>query len=226
MLLTDADLGTPTGRDRALDELVPVLNAMPDSITREELEREVASKLEADPGLVRRRVAGHRAAREPQRAPPPAAADPGPEDGGAPVATQPARPLSARERRERSLLEMAIALPSDGFDFVRAADARAPQLAAGWAGLASGSSTTSTRPLEGLPADDDELVAVVTQLVMGSEREPASRDAMELNFLSLERAMVDGEIDRAAAGGGDPPVELQRRRAELSERIANFESGR
>ena len=82
------------------------------------------------------------------------------------------------------------------------------------------------RPLEGLPADDDELVAVVTQLVMGSEREPASRDAMELNFLSLERAMVDGEIDRAAAGGGDPPVELQRRRAELSERIANFESGR
>ena len=30
------------GRDRALDEVVPVLAAMPESITREELEREVA----------------------------------------------------------------------------------------------------------------------------------------------------------------------------------------
>ena len=58
MLLSDADLGTPAGRDRALDEVVPVLAAMPDSITREELERETAGRLDADPGLVSRRVAG------------------------------------------------------------------------------------------------------------------------------------------------------------------------
>jgi DNA primase len=58
MLLGDADTGSPAGRDRALDEAVPVIAAMPDSITREELMREVADRLGADPGLVARRVAG------------------------------------------------------------------------------------------------------------------------------------------------------------------------
>ena len=57
-LLADAGLDTPAGRDRALDEAVPVIAAMPDSITREELMREVADRLAADPGLVARRVAG------------------------------------------------------------------------------------------------------------------------------------------------------------------------
>jgi DNA primase len=222
-LLSDADLATPAGRDRTLDELVPVLNAMPDSITREELEREAASRLEADPGLVRRRVGGYRAPAEPRRARPVVEADPGPEGQGARAEPSPARPLSARERRERSLLEMAIALPSDGFEFVQRLTPEhlsSPQMERAREWLVN----HLDRPLEGLPAGDEELVAVVTQLVMGSEREPASREAMELNFLSLERAMVDGEIERAAAGGGDPPVELQLRRAELSERIAHFEA--
>ena len=56
-LLDDADLTTPAGRDRALDEVVAVIAAMPDSITREELMREVADRLDADPGLVARRTA-------------------------------------------------------------------------------------------------------------------------------------------------------------------------
>ncbi len=56
-LLDDADLATPDGRDRALDEVVPVLKAMPDSITRDELVRDVGERLGADPGLVARRLA-------------------------------------------------------------------------------------------------------------------------------------------------------------------------
>ena len=51
-LLADADLSTPPGRDRALDEVVPVLAAMGESITRQELMREVADRLDADPELV------------------------------------------------------------------------------------------------------------------------------------------------------------------------------
>ena len=35
-----------------------MIAAMPDSITREELMREVADRLDADPGLVARRIAG------------------------------------------------------------------------------------------------------------------------------------------------------------------------
>jgi hypothetical protein len=58
---------------------------------------------------------------------------------------------------------------------------------------------------------------------MRSEREPASSEAMELSFLELERAKVDDEI-AAAETNGAPPVDLQRRRAELTERIARTQS--
>ena len=51
-LLDDGDLDSPAGRDRALDEVVEVIASMADSITREELMREVADRLDADPGLV------------------------------------------------------------------------------------------------------------------------------------------------------------------------------
>jgi hypothetical protein len=47
---------------------------------------------------------------------------------------------------------------------------------------------------------------------------------MELNFLQLEQAAIEGEINVAERRGGDPPVELQRRRAELAERIAHWET--
>jgi hypothetical protein len=67
-------------------------------------------------------------------------------------------------------------------------------------------------------------VSLVTQLVMASGREPASRDAMELNFLQLEQAMIEDELAAAQRGGGDPPVDLQRRRNELAERIAHWET--
>jgi hypothetical protein len=227
MLLADADLSSPSGRDRALDEVVPVLSAMRESITREELEREVASKLEADAGLVRRRVEGHRPARP---APPPKAReisseDPGPEDGARAAPVEPARPLNARERRERSLLQMAIAMPSDGGDVLR-------QLSP--AHLSSGEMIRARdwlvehleAPLDGIPHDDEAFVALVTQLVMDSEREPSSRGAMELNLLWLDRAMVEAELSEATANGGDPPVELQKRHGELSEQIASFDPER
>ena len=56
-LLDEADLSSPAGRDRALDEVVPVLASMADSITREELAREVGNRLDADPALVSRLAA-------------------------------------------------------------------------------------------------------------------------------------------------------------------------
>ena len=59
-------------------------------------------------------------------------------------------------------------------------------------------------PMAGLPREDEELVSVVTQLVMASRREPASREAMELNFLWLEQATIDDQI-AARAGGGTRP---------------------
>ena len=79
-------------------------------------------------------------------------------------------------------------------------------------------------PMSGLPREDDELVSLITSLVMKAEREPGGREAMELSFLQLEQTMIEGRIEVARKGGGDPPVDLQRRRAELAERIAHWEA--
>jgi DNA primase len=214
--LDRADLGTPAGRDRALDEVAPVLAAMDaDSVSRHELVRTVADRLDTDAGLVTRRVeregrGGRRASPEPARSAPKPAA-------------RPAAALSARERRARALIAMCMAEPAAGREFLgRLTPDHVPS-------PVTARAVDWTRghlddPLAGLPREDEELVSLVTQLVMASRRYPASRDAMELNFLQLEQAMLEDQIAAAQNGDGDPPVELQRRRAELADRIAHWES--
>jgi DNA primase len=218
--LDEADLGNPAGRDRALDEVVPVLAAMGESISRDELARLVADRLDADPALVMRRVSG-----EGGRGPEPLAAARR-HDGGRPAAQpagRPARALSSRERREQALLAMCIASKAEGREFLERLTPehlsspvvnRAKEWLQGHL----------EEPMSGLPRDDEELVSLVTQLVMRAEREPGGREAMELNLLQLEQAMIEGRIQAAQQGGGDPPVDLQRRRADLAERIAHWET--
>jgi DNA primase len=219
--LDEADLSTPVGRDRALDEVVPVLAAMGESISRDELARLVADRLDADPGLVMRRVK-----REVDHGP--AAAERSPRassaerDGGSEPAPPP-RPLSVRERRERALLAMCMASPGDGREFIerlRPEHLSSPVMSRARDWLAG----HLDNPLQGLPRDDADLVSVMADLNVRSEREPGSHEAMELNFLQLEQAAIEGQIDVAERRGGDPPVELQRRRAELAERIAHWET--
>ncbi len=214
-LLDDADLSSPSGRDRALDEVVGVIAAMADSISREELMREVGDRLDADPGLVARRISGAgRRGASPRGA---AEEDPGPP----PEATERAAPraLSSRERRELALLAMCARLPVEGQEVLdRLSDEHLSSPVA--ARARSWLRDHLEQPTQGLPRDDEELVAYVTQVVMQAEREPASAEAMELSFLELERARVDDQIAAAEANGGPPPVELQRRRAELTELIA------
>jgi len=217
-LLDDADLSSPSGRDRALDEVVAVIAAMADSITREELMREVADRLDADPGLVSRRVTeaarggGRRGAPESTPA------------EGSPPATErePPRALNSRERRELGLLAMCVKLPDEGAEVLaRLTEAHfsRPATARAWAWLRD----HLEDPLAGLARDDAELFGYVTDVKLRADEEPASPEAMELSFLELERAKVDDEIAVAEANGA-PPVELQRRRAELTERIARSQS--
>lgn len=211
-----ADLGSPAGRDRALDEIAPVLAAMdPDTVSRQELVRRVADRLDTDAALVVRRAEREGKGARRSAAPPV-------EEAREAKRREPERPLSARERRERALIAMCIGAPQQGREFI---DRLTPEHM---------SSPLSARTLEwvrshlddpmaGLPREDGELRSLITQLVMASDREPASRDAMELNFLQLEQAMVEDEIASAQRNGGDPPVDLQRRRAELAQRIAHWE---
>ena len=218
--LDEADLSSPIGRDRALDEVVPVLAAMGESISRDELARVVADRLDADPGLVMRRVASGGAT----AAPPRRAVGTGDGGGGEPDRPPaPPRPLSIRERRERALLAMCVASPIEGREFLnRLTPERlsSPAVARARDWLAE----HLEEPLAALPRDDEDLVSLVTQVVMSAEREPGGREAMELNFLQLEQAVIEAQIESARKEGGDPPVELQRQRAVLAERIAHWET--
>ena len=220
--LDEADLSSPAGRDRALDEVVPVLVAMGESISRDELARVVADRLDADPGLVMRRVAAGGTAVQ-ARTPAPPGGEPRGDGGDRAARPAPPRPLSMRERRERALLAMCVASPAEGREFLERLTPEylsSPAVAKARDWLAA----HLDDPLAGLPRDDEELVSLVTQIVMGAEREPGGRDAMELNYLQLEQAVIESQIEAARKEGGDPPVELQRRRAELAERIAHSET--
>jgi DNA primase len=223
-LLDEADTSTPGGRDRALDEAVPVIAAMPESITREELMREVADRLDADPGLVARRVAAGPQSPAREHAKPhvqEAGPYPTPTDGQADAS----QPISVRERREEALLAMCVALPAEGRVFLdRLTDEHFSSTVA--ARARAWLSERLEEPTEGLSRDDDEeLWAYITRVVMRSDREPARPEAMEWNYLWLERALVEDRIAAARKSGGDLPVDLQRRRGELAERIAHFEAG-
>ncbi len=217
--LDEADLSSPAGRDRALDEVVPVLAAMGESISRDELARVVADRLNADPGLVMRRLAASGGAERVR----PAAREAPRADGGAPASRPVARPLNTRELRERALLAMCIASPAEGREFLQRLT---PEHLSGPAVVRARDWLAShlDEPLAGLPRDDEELVSLVTYVYTRADREPGGREAMELNFLQLEKAVIEDQIEAARKAGGDPPVELQRRRAELAERIAHWET--
>ncbi len=220
-ILDEANLESPAGRDKALNEVIPVLAGMGETISRDEMAREVADRLNANPALVVRRISE----------------DPGELDGGAAPRRQvgvrptvnaggdqaarpqaPARP-STQQRRERALLAMYVAAPERGREFLQKLSAEhlstpVVERAREWL------LDHPDSPLSGLPRDDEELVALVTQVKMMSEREPASEEAMEINFLELEQHMVEQRIEVAQGAGGEALVALQRQRADLAERIA------
>ncbi len=55
-ILDEANLESPAGRDKALNEVIPVLAGMGETISRDEMAREVADRLNANPALVVRRI--------------------------------------------------------------------------------------------------------------------------------------------------------------------------
>jgi DNA primase len=103
-ILAGGDVDTPEGRDRILDQLRPVFAELPPGAMREELQREVVSRLRVSEKLVERLLAGL--------------------DGvsaGA-VAPRPQAQLAAGERTERTFLELCIALPARGRELLGALD--------------------------------------------------------------------------------------------------------
>jgi DNA primase len=214
LVLDRTDAGSPAARDRALDEVAPVLAAMGETASRDDLVRKVAERLDLEPAMVMGRLVAARPARGgPEQAPAPA--------GGAPPAPpRRAAELTSRELRERALLAMCIALPDEGSEYLaRLTDAHLSPTglrAAAWL------RKHPEDPASNLPHDDRELAGLITELVMLAHDEPASPESMELNYLLLEQRRLEDEI--AAAGERDDyerRAALSRTRAALVERIAH-----
>ncbi|HEX5928192.1 MAG TPA: DNA primase [Solirubrobacterales bacterium] len=213
LVLDRTDAASPAERDRALDEVAPVLAAMGEGASREDLVRRVAERLDFEPAMVMGRlVAARPASGGPEQAPA------GP--SAAPAAPRRSAELTSRERRERALLAMCIALPEEGREYLaRLTDAH---LSPTGTRIAAWLREHPEDPASNLPQDDAELAGLIAELVMLAHDEPASHDSMELNYLLLEQRRIEGEI--AAAGERDDYEQraaLSRERAALVERIAH-----
>jgi DNA primase len=209
LALEGADGLSPAERDRALAEVAPVLGAMGESVSRDELVRRVSERLDLEPAMVLRRAG---AARGRGGGEPAAAPQVGQAAGPAPVLE-----LTPRERRERALLAMCIALPGDGASYLERLEDE--HLSAAGAKARDWLRDNLTDPGADLPHDDPELNGIVTELVISSRTEPASVEAMELNFLQLEQRRLEAQIG-AAGEDFQRRAELSRERAELVQRIA------
>jgi len=213
LVLSRTDVGSPAERDGALAEVAPILAGMGESASRDELVRRVAERLDLEPAMVMGRVT---AARPPSGGPEHSA---GGETAPAPRRTA---ELTSRERRERALLAMCIALPDEGSEYLaRLEEGHLSPLgirAAAWI------RKHPDDPASDLPREDAELSGLIAELVIVAHEEPASPEAMELNFLLLEQRRIEAEI--AAAGERDDyeaRATLSRERAALVERIAHAE---
>ena len=142
-------------------------------------------------------------------------------DGPAPAPRRTTE-LTSRERRERALLAMCVALPEQGKDYLERLTGE--HLSPGGARAAAWLREHPEDPASDLPRDDSELAGLIAELVILAHDEPASPEAMELNFLLLDQRRIEAEI---AAAGEQNDYErraaLSRERAALVQRIAHTE---
>lgn len=217
LALSRADASSPAERERALNEIAPVLASLGDTPLRAALVQRVVEKLELEPALVLAAVV---------TATPTSGGSTGRVDQaeGKPIERAPRRAseLTSRERRERALLAMCVAIPNEGREYLdRLTDAHLSPTglrAAAWL------RDHLEDPASDLPHDDGELAGLISELVIMSREEPASQEAMELNFLLLEQRRLETEIAAAGERGDyERRAALSRERAALVERIAHAE---
>jgi DNA primase len=215
LVIARTDSSSPAERDRALDmEIAPILAGMGEGASRDDLIRQVAEKFDMEPAMVMGKVV---AARPLSGGP---AATPG-SDGPAPTPRRTAE-LTSRERRERALLAMCIALPVEGKDYLTRLTEE--HLSPSGLRAAEWLREHPEDPASSLPRDDSELAGLIAELVILAHDEPASPEAMELNYLLLEQRRIEAEIATAGEKNDyERRAALSRDRAALVERIARTE---
>src|SRR3954454_20232206 len=205
------DTSTAEGKDRVLAELRPVFAGLGPSLLRQELvglvadrldvHHEMAASLLGNPAPRRLPVAGQEAVRAPAPPAPPA----------------PASAASRSDRREQTELDflgLCIDLPDRGRTALAEVDedhftAERTRRALRWL------REHLDAPLEGIPAEDEELSSLIGQLVMRASRRTPSLAALDAELLRLQIARLDRRI--AAADG--PISELAAQKAALKSRL-------
>jgi DNA primase len=205
-VLERADTASAEGRDRALDELRPIVARLPASVLREDLLRRIAGRLELSEARLASLAGGG------------SQAPPGAGGGEQPQALT--GPADTGVRAERTFLALCVALP----------DAGRAQLAAINTGelLTSGTlrraaahiAPRTDTPLSDLPNDDEELARVIADLVARAGRMPdVDETRLEHARLVLELGRIDRAIRRARVQAGADIASLARRREELLQAI-------
>ena len=216
LVLERTDTSSPPERERALGEIAPVLAAMGETVSRDDLVRRVAERLDLEPAMVMGRVTAAR----------PLSGGPAEERAatGAPpqVTARRSAELTSRERRERALLAMCIAMPEEGGEYLAklSDDHLSPLGARALAWLRE----HPTEPASNLPHDDPDLAGLIAELVILASDEPSSVESMEHNFLLLEQRRLEAEIAAAGeAGDRERRAALSRERSVLVQQIARME---
>jgi DNA primase len=222
-VLDRTDTSSPVERDQALAEIAPIIAGMEEGASRSELVRKVADRLDLEPAMLMGRVV----AATPATGGPGASAappqnrerSPAPQQPQAPTPSRPAE-LTSRERRERALLAMCIALPEPGAAYLERLGER--HLSRSGQAAAEFIRAHPKDLAEHLPRENGALAALITELMMLAREEPASEEAMELNFLLLDQRRLEDEIAAAGERGDyERRARLSRERAALVERIAH-----
>jgi len=214
-ILGDADLATPAGRDRALDEVAPVLVGMGETITRQEMVREVADRLDTPPEMV---VGRMKSGSGPRRAPASDAAD----EIEPPAAERPRREPTQQERREAMMLALCIDAPEEAAPFVEQLGTdhfTSPVLRAVFERIRE----HPTDPLDGLGDSDSALINAISRL-QAIEHEPANREDLHFRWMLLERDRLDRSLRRPAELDPTELVAIQKQRGALADAISSAET--
>jgi DNA primase len=186
--LAAADLGSPEGRDRALEQLRPIVNSVPgNTATRDELVRYVADKLDVPEGYLTTQLTAPRTG----------TAEIQPERGPIARAAAAPSPIETRARAERAFLAMCLAQARLGREEIGR-----DYLAAVKDEHLSSDALRRVRdhllanyqdPLTRLP-EDPTLAAQVMGVSALADEEPSSEAVLRLSFLQLELRRVEREL--------------------------------
>jgi DNA primase len=216
-ILADADLSTPPGRDRALDEVAPVLVAMGETITRQEMVREVADRLDATPELIAARM---RSGGQPRAERTPAPADRREDEPDA--APPPRREPTQEERREAMMLALCKDAPETAAPYLERLGSdhfTSPILQAVFERVRE----HPTDPLEGLGDSDSALINAISRL-QALDHEPATKDDLQFRWMLLERDRLDRGLRHPAGLEPAELVAMQKERGRLADAISSVEA--